>query len=53
MPNPTSSKNRSESVPLQVPSDCPRLGCGASEVDPNLVRALSANSFLLGPLRER
>ena len=24
-----------------------------SEVDPNLVRALSANSFLLGPLRER
>ena len=29
MPKPTSSKNRSESVPLQVPSDCPRLGCGA------------------------
>jgi hypothetical protein len=22
-------ENRSESVPLQVPSDCPRLGCGA------------------------
>ena len=29
MPKRTSSKNRSESVPLQVPSDCPRLGCGA------------------------
>jgi hypothetical protein len=49
MPKPTSSKNRSESVPLQV-HRIVRAGVAApgSAVDTNLVRALSANSFLFG-----